>query len=212
MEGIVIELQREALDKNADIESLLRKAYLVARKLKLSDFEDWIKQEQDGYKKEVPEYRYVRGEIKALNPMRGWVPFVLSPKMEEKLTKMPIINSISSISDVYESGDNPVTFTINAEVIELLNRCSNAPFDTTFSFWMSRSEFYRILETVRNKILEWALLLEENGIVGENLSFTDVEKKAAQTSQVINNYVNNFFDDVNDLDLQQGGLDNIQNN
>ena len=38
MDGIVLELQREAMDKNADVESLLRKAYVIARKLKLSDF------------------------------------------------------------------------------------------------------------------------------------------------------------------------------
>ena len=42
MDGIVLELQREAMDKNADVESLLRKAYVIARKLKLSDFEEWI--------------------------------------------------------------------------------------------------------------------------------------------------------------------------
>ena len=41
-EGIVIQLQREALDENVDIETLLRKAYLVARKLKLKEFEEWI--------------------------------------------------------------------------------------------------------------------------------------------------------------------------
>ena len=34
MGGIVIELQREALDEKISIESLIRKAYLVAKKLK----------------------------------------------------------------------------------------------------------------------------------------------------------------------------------
>lgn len=31
--GIVIQLQEEALDENIDVETLLRKAFLVARKL-----------------------------------------------------------------------------------------------------------------------------------------------------------------------------------
>lgn len=48
MEGIVLELEREALDENVSIEVLLRKAYLVARKLKLTDFEEWINNEQNG--------------------------------------------------------------------------------------------------------------------------------------------------------------------
>ena len=57
MEGIVYELEREALDENVSVESLLRKAYLVARKLKLSDFEEWINNEQNGYHGEVLDYR-----------------------------------------------------------------------------------------------------------------------------------------------------------
>ena len=60
--GIVIELQREALDESISIESLMRKAYLVARKLNLKDFEEWISQEQNGYKQKVPEYRNIVGE------------------------------------------------------------------------------------------------------------------------------------------------------
>ena len=52
MGGIVIELQREALDEKISIESLIRKAYLVAKKLKLKEFEEWLNQEQNGYKKE----------------------------------------------------------------------------------------------------------------------------------------------------------------
>ena len=38
MEGIVIQLQKDALDDSIDIETLLRKAFLVARKLNLEDF------------------------------------------------------------------------------------------------------------------------------------------------------------------------------
>ena len=46
MEGLVIELEKEALDEKISVESLLRKAYLVARKLKLKEFEDWINKGQ----------------------------------------------------------------------------------------------------------------------------------------------------------------------
>lgn len=50
------------------MESLLRKAYLVARKLKLSDFEEWINNEQNGYHGEVPDYRMINVNYKAWNP------------------------------------------------------------------------------------------------------------------------------------------------
>lgn len=42
------------------------------------------------------------------------------------------------------------------------------------------------------KILDWALLLEESGIIGEGMTFSDEEKKKAQDTKVINNYTNNF--------------------
>ena len=60
------------------------------------------------------------------------------------------------------------------------------------------------MSTVRNKILDWALLLEENGIVGEGMTFTEVEKQTAQSTQVINNYTNNFYGTVTDIDVEQG--------
>ena len=60
------------------------------------------------------------------------------------------------------------------------------------------------MSTVRNKILDWALLLEENEILGEGMTFTDREKKIASTAQVINNYTNNFYGEVSDIDVQQG--------
>lgn len=49
MKGIVIQLQEEALSNESDILSLLRKAYLIARKLKLQEFQAWISSEQNGY-------------------------------------------------------------------------------------------------------------------------------------------------------------------
>ncbi len=98
MEGIVLELEREALDENVSIEVLLRKAYLVARKLKLTDFEEWINNEQNGYEGEGPEYRMIRGEYKALNPYRGWIPVVLSANVAKVIAKVPLYNFISSFT------------------------------------------------------------------------------------------------------------------
>ena len=202
--GIVIELQREALDESISIESLMRKAYLVARKLNLKDFEEWISQEQNGYKQKVPEYRNIVGEIKAWNPYHGWIPMVLSADIADLISKMPIPTSISAIQDLYTSCKGAtISSSVGGKIADWLNENSdNLP--TKFNFFSSKSELYRILSTVRNKILEWALLLEENGIVGEGMTFTEVEKQTAQSTQVINNYTNNFYGTVTDIDVEQG--------
>lgn len=50
MEQSVYELQQMALDKNVDIEELLRKAYLLAVSTNQKDIEEWVLNEQNGYK------------------------------------------------------------------------------------------------------------------------------------------------------------------
>lgn len=203
MGGIVIELQREALDEKISIESLIRKAYLVAKKLKLKEFEEWLNQEQNGYKKEIPEYRNITGEIKAWNPYHGWIPMILPAKVADIASRMPIPNSISSLLDVYNSSEDRVTFSVNGAMTEFFNNSTDF-MPTKYAFFVSKSELYRIMSTVRNKILDWALLLEENGIVGNEMTFTDVEKQIAIDTPVINNYINNFYSKVSDVDMKQG--------
>ncbi|MCU6761470.1 Uncharacterised protein [uncultured Roseburia sp.] len=201
--GIVIELQKEALDESISIESLMRKAYLVARKLNLKDFEEWISQEQNGYKQEVPEYRNIGGEIKAWNPYHGWIPMVLSADITDLVSKMPIPTSISELQDIYNSSEGTVCLSINGTLTEWFNSNTDS-IPTKYRFFSTKSELYRIMSTVRNKILDWALLLEENGIVGEGMTFTGVEKEKAQNNQVINHYTNNFYAEVSDIDVKQG--------
>ena len=125
MGGIVIELQREALDEKISIESLIRKAYLVAKKLKLKEFEEWLNQEQNGYKKEIPEYRNITGEIKAWNPYHGWIPMILPAKVADIASRMPIPNSISSLLDVYNSSEDRVAFSVNGAMTEFFNNSTD---------------------------------------------------------------------------------------
>lgn len=204
MDGIILELQANALDENVSVEELLRKAYLVARKLQLKDFQNWVEDEQNGYDgKKVPGFRYISGSYKALNPARGWIPLMLSPKVEAVISKMPINYPLSQIENIYDNNNGTITFTPNAEIQQLLNQSIDFPFDTAFSYRADSSEFYRILSVVRNKILEWAILLEENGIVGQGLSFSEREKEMARNSEGITQYTNNFFGNIEKADFNQ---------
>lgn len=202
MSGIVLELQQEALSKDANIESLLRKAYVIAKKLKLKEFEDWIKQEQDGYKEEVPQYRYIGGALYALNPANGrWIPVGISDGGRNKFSSFPIKEGMSSLNDLYITAKDNVSFSISSKLTDTLNK--TAPFETIYSYVVPKSQLHQVISTVQNNILNWTLLLEENGIVGENLSFTETEIKNAQAPS-INNYINNFYANVEGMDLQQG--------
>jgi len=203
MSGIVLDLQQESLSKNADVESLLRKAYVIAKKLKLKDFEEWINLEQNGYgKRDIPKYRYIRGQIRARNPYYGWVPVILTSEMESEISTMPAKEPISGLINLYESDNDILMSNLNSDVNQVLSKALD--FETVFCVQFGKNQIYKILSTVQNKILDWSLLLEENGIVGEGLSFTDKEIKIAEQTSVINNYTNNFYANVKDIDLKQG--------
>lgn len=202
MKGIVIQLQEEALSNESDILSLLRKAYLIARKLKLQEFQAWISSEQNGYElcNEVPSYRKVRGEIKAWNPYHGWIPVVF-----EKTTPLhehDVVDPMASLVEVYNNADGKdCLINFPSEINSYLSKYSK--WTTKFSLHVSANQFYNIIEQVKNKILDWAITLEENGIVGEDLQFTSEEKARALNEPTIVNYTNNFYSDVKKIQIQQ---------
>ena len=64
------------------------KAHLIASKLKLHDFDTWVQSELNGYsygdKDKIPNYRKVKGTLKAFNPYRGWISAQCSDDKTEK--------------------------------------------------------------------------------------------------------------------------------
>jgi hypothetical protein len=203
--AIVIELQNEALNQNSDVLSLLRKALLVSRKLKLTDFESWVNNELNGYKNgnSIPDYREVRGVLKAYNPYNGWIPVILpDDKLEKQLCCKKIPDSIPSIQNLLTSDNTECVINMPAGINSLLNK--NAPFDTQYILKIPMNAISNIIEQVKNKILDWSLILEENRILGEELRFTEEEKNIARSAPQIINYISNFHGDILDSQIQQG--------
>ena len=111
--GIVLELQKLALDGRSNTLELLRKAYFVARKLEIKDFQDWIKYELHGYgdDKDLPEYRIAYGSLEALNVYRGWQPVIISDRESEKnWTRITFRESIPSLISLIENARGNMLF------------------------------------------------------------------------------------------------------
>ncbi len=209
--SIVLELQREALDSDSDILALLRKALLVARKLKLTEFGEWINNELNGYTKQelIPEYRKVNGEVKAWNPYNGWIPVVPdNNEISSLITSRKVADSIPKIQSLLPSESQFVVFTFPPEINALLVNWTS--FESKYQLFVGKNAMHDIVERVKSEILEWAIILEENDILGENLRFTDEEKNKAQSEPGIINYISNFYGDVSDSQIQQGTKNSTQ--
>jgi len=208
LKPIVIELQQDALNGDIPVTDLLRKAYVIARKLKLSDFEKWIKLELDGYSEneEIPEYRNVNGSVQAWNPYHGWQPIYFeNPKTAEVISNRTngqrVAEIESLLENISENGNN-LQIPFSAEQENII--CDAIGERVQITMMTPSTSLIRIIDAVRNIILNWALKLEENGVLGENMTFSDDEKDKAESHSY---NVNNFYAEVTGSQIQQNSPD-----
>jgi len=188
MQSLIAEIQRDALDNSVPIESLLRRVKLAAAKLQLDSLEAWVEQELSGYTGEVPDYRNAYGKPAAWNPYKGWIPvYVPDDRISDLISTARVAQSISSLRDLVDQEDhsNPLHFPIPDGLVAQLNELMN--FQTArMVIQISRGHVIGILDRVRNMVLDWAIKMEKQGIVGEGMSFNAQEKEEAK--QVMANF------------------------
>lgn len=191
MAGIVIELQQEVLKQDCDIVNVLRRAHVIATKLQLTEFDSWITHELNGYPNQevCPEYRKIKGVLKAFNPYQGWIPAMISDiEMETDVCERKMANSISEIVSLCQK-ENDLLSEFTGAQTEILNKIFRTTFPMKYALFIPRTSVMDIIEKVKNTILEWTLKLEEKGIIGDNMTFTEKEKNTATSiPQTINNY------------------------
>lgn len=209
--GIVLDLQAELLGNDSDIVSILRKAHVIAKKLNLDQIDKWISFELNGYKncsiEEIPEYRLVRGMLKAKNPYHGLIPVILnSADLESTICERKVPNSISEIINLINTSSDTLVMNLSGEQQLLINQMCNDYLSMEILLILPKSAVQDIVEKVKNAMLEWTLKLEEDGIIGEKMKFTGDEKKAAASlPQNINyfmgttNYIAGSNNEVNQV-------------
>jgi hypothetical protein len=174
----VPELQADALNPRLAVSNLVRRAYTIARKLSLEDLQSWCQKELKGYpydEKNKPPYRIVNGTLRAFNPYRGYIPvFIEDEDLLKSLAEQFLTEPIAEIEQLIETPEKPIMFSLDERIQRKLMEASGAPFEVRF--FLARTQVVRLLEAVRNIILDWTLKLEEGGITGEGFEFTREEK------------------------------------
>lgn len=205
MSSLVLDLQKEAMDSNSETSDLLRKAYVVARKLKIKEFEKWIMLELNGYHgKEIPPYRKVRGELKYWNPFQGYKDFLIDhEKFSDIFSTRKLNNSIAELEDLHrQGGTDPIKIPTPPDIYMSFLREFNVEIGPQYLF-VATPRIKAILDTVRNRILEWSLKLEDDGILGEDLQFTIKEKEIAEEkSSKYNTMIKDSVVQIGDRNIQ----------
>ncbi|EPY4635146.1 Uncharacterised protein [Klebsiella pneumoniae] len=197
MRSPVIELQALASDPNSDIVAVLMKAKMIAFKLDLKDLFEWIELELNGYPNiaSAPDYRSGKGQLRAWNPINGWIPCDLDTsdqKIIDFFTTYTLTESIASLTRVALKEQPMLNLPFTPM---LMNQFYKERKDRLEIHWFfSVGKVHNVIAAVRNRILDWSLELEKKGILGEGLIFTREEKEVAPMT--VNN-TNIFHGSVN---------------
>ncbi len=198
MQSLVLALQQDALNEDVSTVALLRKALVVAKKLDVGEIEEWLSNELNGYAegKEIPEYRYLSGELKVFNPYRGWMPLHFgNPRDAERLSRRATSQSIAELEKLGtgDSAHMPFPPAIEKRLMDGME------IPLRPSLHISTTQIGGIVGRVRNTVLEWALSLEKRGILGEGMAFTAQEKETAHSVY----HIRNFIGSMTDSQIQQ---------
>lgn len=195
MSSIVLDLQQDVTQPDCDIVNVLRRAHLIAVKLGLAEFDSWITNELNGYSGQevIPEYRKLRGVLKALNPYHGWIPTMINDdELVKKICTLYIPNSISELVNLCEHGENGLLHEFSGENLSILNHIFDTPMLMPYALHISVPSVRDIIEKVKTTVLEWTIRLEMEGILGEEMQFNTTEKDLAhRIPQTVNNYFGN---------------------
>jgi hypothetical protein len=211
MRSLIDELQNKIFDKTIRTSEALRFGLLVARKLKLADFSKWIDAELNGYAgdSEIPVYRHLPSRIQGWNHIRReWQPIAI-----QGYSNHPVGQPIGELENLLErtrseGGDliAPLPEAEKNQIIKGLYSPSMPP--AKIVLFISSAAVYGIIDKVKTLILDWALKLEEAGVTGNDMNFSEKEKESVKNFPIVNNYHSEnqvIFQSGQQIQIQQSG-------
>lgn len=206
--SIVLQLQKNCINKNITLQELLREALLISRKLKLKDFKEWIDLELNGYTSvdTTPKYRNIAQILKFKDRYHGWVTAQIGNELYKLIGKTPIMQSIGEIEHILSQKESTLSMSINGNDIRLLQKQFKT--DCEPCFFIDKTQIYGIVEKVRNLLLDWSLQLEEDGILGtDDLIFSEKEKESAKLIHI--EHFNGVLGDIDKVGNMSTGNNTI---
>ena len=211
--SLLREIQNGAVETSSDLESLLRKCRVLATRLKHEELKNWVQSELDGYPGGTPVPSYRKFHLASYGHFSGAfgsgirnapIPEISIPeKYRENLTHVEMRQGVSSLRSLAENCDESViqlAWPANAFALfgdKIVDRM------VLVQAWagLPKNDINGILSTVRNRILSFALEIEEvNPEAGEAApGVTPVPKETV--TRLVNN---NFYGAVGNVGTGEG--------
>jgi AbiTii len=187
MRSLVEELHEDTSDSLVKTSNLLRRGRTIAHKLNLPNVAAWAENELNGYSDDqiVPSYRFIHGRIEGLNPFHGWQPLIFEDSYTENMfSRQSIGQKVALLEDIaLRNRSSEFVIRLNRPAKQWLMKAPGIHLD--FAVILGARNAVGILDAVRNVLLDWCLELEEVGIKGEGMSFSNEELDRAHEVQAI---------------------------
>ena len=198
MPSLLKEIRDAAVDANVPIANVLRKCAVLGAQLKNNDLRDWALQELNGYKdgNDLPEYRKVMAPLKGdfAGPFQSGytnapVPAMLLPaELQDRARIARFPAGMASLESLLEGESEYVTIEWPGDWV--LWAQGKGKFEMTLTAArqvVGVSAIVDMIDTIRNRVLEFCLRLEEEMpefMEDDDPSPTDAVESAA--TQVFN--------------------------
>lgn len=193
MAKMVLDLQQACLDDKISCYYLLLRAFAIASKLSIKDMADFCTREINGYvgvdNSLIPSYRHIPVNTEAYkDSSKRWEP-VAFPAGHPRSMRF-VVESIGEIEKLDESKEKMLQVRLNYNDQLAIYEIIDMPKPYFVRQIFMAGQITSILHLVRKLILDWALKLEKEGILGENLTFSSEEQNRVKNIPSIQIIIN----------------------
>jgi hypothetical protein len=195
--NLIQKLQNDIIDPKTNLSSILREAKVLASVLKNEEFKKWVNNELNGYQdnmRDIPDYRrlYTQSFGFFAGPFGGSlknapIPSLSLPeKFREFSTKLVFTTGVRVLETYLEDERADLNVHWPADLIAIISDKVYQGYNC-ISAWkiVDRGQIVQILDTVRNRLLNFVLELQER--------YPEINKSEDAISAVPNEQVTPVF-------------------
>lgn len=177
-DNILERIQADLLDESVSLSTILREAKVLAYQLGSDELDNWASQELDGYESgdELPDYRI----LQPLGHIGTWtngydivrnlqlpLALITDESVKELIANLPIEYGIRKVERL--ATDSEINCFVPPDIVRLINFCINQKGwgYADLQFAVSLHDFEQILDTVRNRLLDFVLKLGKTWHLGD---------------------------------------------
>ena len=214
--SLLNQIQDDLTSPSSNLSDILRRAKVLASKLKSSELRTWVKLESEGYesKEDLPDYRQMYlgllGTYKG--PYGGGInnapiPLMNLPEdVKDWATKFEIYDNAATLEDMLRNGKDSFQFYHSPELTKLIEyhigRQPPMVLVETFKT-VPRYTLTGVVDNIKNRLLDFVLELQEQGINPDEPNSTATDQDLVRGAVVNHIYGNNNTVAIGDQISQQ---------